>query len=266
MSAPTPISALLHSSTMVIAGIYLLYQLYNFIYFIFYYYYIFFILFILLIILTLLYSSIKTLQINDIKSIIAYSTVSQLSYMFIGLLIYPSIIIYHISVHALFKSILFLLSGIFINYSNSYQSIYSISLFSHTSHYSNSSISFIKIIFILCCIVLSISISKELIISSVLCLLNSYFIFIVLFIGSLFTSIYSIRLYLFMFHNFNFNFNTNSNISLFPTYLFITLLFIIADYLIFHIIIFPIYSSFNTITSTLFIYSSFIIPLFLLLF
>ena len=43
--------------------------------------------------------------LNDIKSIIAPSTISQISYMFIALLINPILCFYHIIIHSLFKSI-----------------------------------------------------------------------------------------------------------------------------------------------------------------
>lgn len=48
---------------------------------------------------------------SDVKSIIAFSTVSQLSYMFMGLLISPTIVVYHIIIHAFFKSALFIIAG-----------------------------------------------------------------------------------------------------------------------------------------------------------
>jgi len=108
MSAPTPVSSLLHSSTMVIAGVYLglvmqpiillFMDSFNII------------IFILINIYTLIWSVIKAISLSDIKSIIAFSTISQISYMFLAILSSILVPIYHIIIHALFKSLLFLLS------------------------------------------------------------------------------------------------------------------------------------------------------------
>ena len=62
----------------------------------------------------------------DLKSIIAFSTVSQISYMFIAVLINPILCFYHIIIHALFKSILFLLAGSIIHIQYNYQNTYQI--------------------------------------------------------------------------------------------------------------------------------------------
>jgi len=66
--------------------------------------------------------------LNDIKSIIAPSTISQISYMFIALLINPILCFYHIIIHSLFKSILFLLAGSLIHIQYNYQNIYQIKM------------------------------------------------------------------------------------------------------------------------------------------
>jgi len=67
-----------------------------------------------IVMLTLLWSSWNAVSVSDVKSIIAFSTISQISYMFIILIINPIFCIYHIIIHALFKSLLFILSGFFI--------------------------------------------------------------------------------------------------------------------------------------------------------
>ena len=56
--------------------------------------------------LLLIITSIKAGVSSDIKVIIALSTISQLSYMFISLLINPLLTLFHIIIHALFKSLL----------------------------------------------------------------------------------------------------------------------------------------------------------------
>ena len=103
MSAPTPISALLHSSTMVIAGVIIGLIINDIIIEVMDSFSLFFLLLILILLLTLLWSLLKAISISDIKSIIAYSTISQISYMFIALLINPFLTLYHIIIHALFK-------------------------------------------------------------------------------------------------------------------------------------------------------------------
>ena len=94
--APTPISSLLHSSTMVISGVYLglvidslMLILINLLYWNFY-------IFCFLILYSLLWSLFKGISLSDMKSIIAYSTISQISYMFLCLLLIPHYVIYHI--------------------------------------------------------------------------------------------------------------------------------------------------------------------------
>jgi NADH-quinone oxidoreductase subunit L len=121
MSAPTPISALLHSSTMVIAGVFLGIIINDMIIIIIDYFSLVLLFFYLIPLNTLLWSLFKAIILNDIKSIIALSTISQISYMFIALLINPILCFYHIVVHSLFKSILFLLAGSLIHIQYNYQ-------------------------------------------------------------------------------------------------------------------------------------------------
>jgi NADH-ubiquinone oxidoreductase chain 5 len=111
MEGPTPVSSLIHAATMVTAGIFLLIRcsfLFDLVPSIY------------LIILffgsltTFLGSSIGLFQ-HDIKKIIAYSTCSQLGYMFLscGLLGYTNSI-FHLINHAFFKALLFLSAGLII--------------------------------------------------------------------------------------------------------------------------------------------------------
>jgi NADH-ubiquinone oxidoreductase chain 5 len=111
MEGPTPVSSLIHAATMVTAGIFLLIRcsfLFDLVPSIY------------LIILffgsmtTFLGSSIGLFQ-HDIKKIIAYSTCSQLGYMFLscGLLGYSNSI-FHLINHAFFKALLFLSAGLII--------------------------------------------------------------------------------------------------------------------------------------------------------
>jgi len=143
-------------------------------------------LFLLSTLLTLILSLFKAISVNDIKSIIAFSTISQISYMFIALVLNPLIVLFHILIHALFKSLLFLLSGSLIHVQSNHQSLYRMKI----NH------SFIKIIFCLAGTILILSLSKERIIHFSNYYLSSYFIFCLAIIGSVFTTIYSSKIYI----------------------------------------------------------------------
>ena len=108
MEGPTPISALIHAATMVTAGIFMvarlspLYDLSGYV------------LDLILVIgvSTALFMGMVALVQNDIKRIIAYSTISQLGYMTAALgASYYSFAIYHLLTHAFFKALLFLCAG-----------------------------------------------------------------------------------------------------------------------------------------------------------
>lgn len=108
MAGPTPISALIHAATMVTAGVYLIARTHE----------LFLlapdVLFIVAVIgvLTLLISGFTALAQTDIKRILAFSTISQLGYMFLALGVGAwSAAIFHLMTHAFFKALLFLASG-----------------------------------------------------------------------------------------------------------------------------------------------------------
>ncbi|MBD2701071.1 NADH-quinone oxidoreductase subunit L [Spirosoma sp. BT702] len=108
MAGPTPVSALIHAATMVTAGIYMvvrsnvLYTLSPLT---------LEIIGIIAIATALLAASIGLLQ-NDIKKVLAYSTVSQLGYMFLGLSATAYTAgMFHVMTHAFFKALLFLGAG-----------------------------------------------------------------------------------------------------------------------------------------------------------
>jgi proton-translocating NADH-quinone oxidoreductase chain L len=111
MAGPTPVSALIHAATMVAAGVYLVARLFP-IYaeaagpqslavvgyigaF------------------TALFAATIALTQNDIKGVLAFSTISQLGYMFAGLAVAPTNAVgtFHLFTHAFFKALLFLGSG-----------------------------------------------------------------------------------------------------------------------------------------------------------
>ena len=108
MEGPTPISALIHAATMVTAGIYMvarlspLYELTDGV-----------LIFILYVgSITAFFLGLVALVQNDIKRIIAYSTISQLGYMTaaLGASLY-SLAMFHLITHAFFKALLFLCAG-----------------------------------------------------------------------------------------------------------------------------------------------------------
>lgn len=113
MEGPTPVSALLHSATMVAAGVYLIARIFPF--------------FsaspeamsvaLVLGTITLLLSSTVGMVMSDIKQVWAYSTVSQLGFMMMGLAAGSYFAGYfHLTTHAGFKALLFLCSGVFIHH------------------------------------------------------------------------------------------------------------------------------------------------------
>lgn len=108
MAGPTPVSALIHAATMVTAGIYIIVRS-NF----FYDNAPLSLDFILIIgLMTSLVAGFIGLRQNDIKKILAYSTVSQLGFMFIALgVVAYTTAMFHLITHAFFKALMFLGSG-----------------------------------------------------------------------------------------------------------------------------------------------------------
>jgi NADH-quinone oxidoreductase subunit L len=112
MEGPTPVSALLHSATMVAAGVYMFSRIFPF--------------FsasptamaVALAIgtITMLLSSTMAMATYDLKQVWAYSTISQLGFMVMGLAAGGYFAgVFHLTTHAGFKALLFLCSGIFIH-------------------------------------------------------------------------------------------------------------------------------------------------------
>lgn len=115
MEAPTPASALIHSSTLVVAGVFLIIRfsvLFEFTIFTNYY-------LALLGAVTLAFGSITAVFQNDIKKLVAYSTISQIGYLVCGcgFCCYEEVLLYLI-IHALNKAFLFILVGYTVHFFN----------------------------------------------------------------------------------------------------------------------------------------------------
>ena len=120
MSAPTPISSLVHSSTLVTAGLYLMIRFSSYLYSVSY------IIDILLLvrIFTTFYAGLNSVVESDLKKLVALSTLSHLG--FIGLAFssgWESLALFHLFSHALFKSLLFMSIGEVISNQTHYQDI-----------------------------------------------------------------------------------------------------------------------------------------------
>ena len=201
MEGPTPVSALIHAATMVTAGVFLLIVMspllessefsLNFI----------------LIVgsITCIFASSVAVFQNDIKRIIAYSTCSQLGYMFmaIGSSAY-TLAYFHLLSHAFFKALLFLGAGSVIHSMSDEQDIKKMG-----GLYNKIPLTYITMLIGSLSLVglpfLSGYYSKDLILEIIY--LNDYeysfYFFLMGVIGVLLTSIYSLRLLVYVFHRDN---------------------------------------------------------------
>nr|YP_009349345.1 NADH dehydrogenase subunit 5 [Agelena silvatica]APZ84005.1 NADH dehydrogenase subunit 5 [Agelena silvatica] len=115
MAAPTPISALVHSSTLVTAGVYLLIRIMNNMH------PISISIIMILSSMTAIYASMSANWEQDLKKIIALSTLSQIAMMMFAISMKSTTLaFFHLIIHAMFKSTMFLCAGIMIH-NSSYQ-------------------------------------------------------------------------------------------------------------------------------------------------
>jgi NADH-quinone oxidoreductase subunit L len=112
MEGPTPVSALIHAATMVTAGVYLIARMY----FLFDRAPIALAVIAIVGAATAIFAATIGLVQTDIKRVLAYSTISQLGYMFLGCGVAAySAAIFHLMTHAFFKALLFLAAGAVIH-------------------------------------------------------------------------------------------------------------------------------------------------------
>uniref|UniRef100_UPI0030E44281 NADH dehydrogenase subunit 5 n=1 Tax=Bregmatothrips sinensis TaxID=3045418 RepID=UPI0030E44281 len=198
MAAPTPVSSLVHSSTLVTAGIYIVIR-YSFFFsevlksFLFFFS-----------VFTLIMAGLSGFVENDLKKIIALSTLSQLGFMMCSISLgLVDLAFFHLIVHACFKALMFMCAGCFIHF---FLNVQDIRKFSLGSEYSNYDLIFLSLIFnisnlSLCGFpYLSGFFSKDMILEKVFMLddSKSFFSFFFLVFGTFLTVMYGFRLFFYM--------------------------------------------------------------------
>jgi NADH-ubiquinone oxidoreductase chain 5 len=191
IAAPTPVSALVHSSTLVTAGVYLLIR-FNVILgvnnFLFY-----------TGVFTILMSGLGANFETDLKKIIALSTLSQLGLIITTLSIgFFELSFFHLLTHALFKSLLFLCAGVFIHSIGDTQDIrhlggVAISCPVTSFYFTGASLALCGFPF------LAGFYSKDLILDSYFILSTNIVMFLFIFFATIFTLTYSVRLIYYLF-------------------------------------------------------------------
>uniref|UniRef100_A0A977JNQ1 NADH-ubiquinone oxidoreductase chain 5 n=1 Tax=Coccotorus chaoi TaxID=2978103 RepID=A0A977JNQ1_9CUCU len=206
MAAPTPVSSLVHSSTLVTAGVYLLIRSKES--------------FPPLMITYLLYISLLTMFMAgmsanfefDLKKIIALSTLSQLGMMIVVICmgsIYLAV--FHLLVHALFKALLFMCAGVIIHNLNNHQDIRVMGGVSYFMPLTSVCMSISN--FALCGVpFLSGFYSKDLIAEFLSFNMPGVFVYFLFFVSVGLTVSYSVRLYYYLFWS-DFNFPVMTNFS-----------------------------------------------------
>nr|QHN60230.1 NADH dehydrogenase subunit 5 [Tamarixia radiata] len=201
MAAPTPVSSLVHSSTLVTAGIYLLIRFNN-----------------ILInysnwtkymmltgLMTMLMAGMSANFEFDLKKIIAYSTLSQLGLMMMILSMKLfNLAYFHLITHAMFKSMLFMCSGVMIHSMNNIQDIRYMGMLN--KFMPMTTMMFLIANYSLCGMpFFSGFYSKDLILESLFNMKINYMIYILLILSTSLTVIYSFRLmYYLMMKDFKF--------------------------------------------------------------
>nr|UHA55340.1 NADH dehydrogenase subunit 5 [Dimorphopteryx sp. 1 GYN-2021] len=199
MAAPTPVSSLVHSSTLVTAGVYLLIRFFkvfkdnNFIN-----------LFLMISILTMFMSGLNAIFEYDLKKIIALSTLSQLglmmSILFLG---FSNLAFFHLLTHAMFKALLFMCAGVLIHNLINFQDIRFMGSISIQMPFISVCFNFANLA--LCGFpFLAGFYSKDIILEVIFLMNYNIFVIFLFFVSTLFTVMYTFRLiYFSMIKNFN---------------------------------------------------------------
>nr|WRK19247.1 NADH dehydrogenase subunit 5 [Benthodytes sp. Gxx-2023] len=202
MEGPTPVSALLHSSTMVVAGVFILIRVSSLVDPT----QLFLSSAIIIGALTSIFAATSAIAQHDIKKIIAYSTTSQLGLMVMAIgLSQPLIALFHICTHAFFKAMLFLCSGSIIHSYNNEQDLRKMNNISNNLPVTAAclllgSLALMGVPF------LSGFYSKDLILETITDSPTNFIGIILVFLATLLTAIYSFRIISFCFLN-----NSKSN-------------------------------------------------------
>lgn len=190
IAAPTPVSALVHSSTLVTAGVFLIIRFYPFLHKL----KLFNTLLLIIATITILIAGIRAIAECDIKKIIALSTLSQLGVIIIRIgLNFPMLAFFHLLTHALFKALLFLCAGNIIHIHHHSQDLRFIGNLTIQIPLTSS-----------CLLIANIALcgrpflagfySKDIIIESTLYFSNNFIIITILIIATALTAAYSIRI------------------------------------------------------------------------
>lgn len=207
IAAPTPVSALVHSSTLVTAGVFLLIRFYPFLRKTA----IFSITLSIISAITMLIAGIAANFETDLKKIIALSTLRQLGVIMFRIAIgLPSLAFLHLLTHALFKALLFLCAGKIIHSHANNQDIRKIRHLWSQLPISRACFNIANLA--LCGFPFIAGFySKDLIIETILTNQNNYTIILIIIIATILTASYSLRLSFFIFWS---EIKQNTNISL----------------------------------------------------
>jgi len=197
MAAPTPISALVHSSTLVTSGLFLMIRFSYFIYSLPY----LLNLLLLVRIFTSFYAGMNTIFEKDLKKLIALSTLSHLGFIGIAFscgLLYLAF--FHMLTHALFKSLLFITIGdiiININHSQDIRYLSKGSLYTPFSSF----VMLVSLLNLLGLPTLRGYFSKDLVLETLNYSYLSFMPFVLVFVNVFFTYYYTYQLFYFSFHS-----------------------------------------------------------------
>uniref|UniRef100_UPI00403B10BB NADH dehydrogenase subunit 5 n=1 Tax=Mycetophylax simplex TaxID=341688 RepID=UPI00403B10BB len=196
MAAPTPVSALVHSSTLVTAGVYLMIRFNKFLLesglsF----------LLLILSVITMLMAGLMANFEYDYKKIIALSTLSQLGFMMMILSMGHSVMaFYHLLIHAIFKSMLFMGAGVIIHSMKNTQDIRLLGNLNEIMPFTMMSL-FISKMALSGVPFMSGFYSKDLIMELVYFSSFNVFMLILIIMSLFFTVSYSVRMFYYLFFN-----------------------------------------------------------------